>query len=355
MRLETFASIKLPNMSARIMRAALEAADLDWRPVLKRANLTTEMLDDPKGVITGAQELLLQTAFVEATRHLDGVWYRLGLEYRLMSFGPLGLTVLAAGTFAQGLRSIFSYRALTYSLMEYRLVEEDGELVAVEADDSHVAEDCREFCQERGLGAATRILNDMHPGLEPILRLETVLDDGHGRRDCSVALGAPVVFNAPVTRLVLRPGVGQAPLPMANPLLEQTYAELCTQLIEEAQVSDAFVTGLYNLLVRAGRDYPNAPDSARLLGVSERSLYRRLAAQGLTFGEVLERVRRQRAAYLLDHTGLSIEQIGDALGFAETASFSRAFKRWFGVAPLGYRKRGLSRSGFGQDGRSVAE
>lgn len=339
MRPETFSAIRLPNLSARIMRSTAEAAGLDWRPLLAHANLAPEIVDDPNGIITGAQELLLQEAFVRATRELSGIWLRMGLQYRLMSFGPLGLAVLAAGTFGAGLRYMSSFRALTYSLMEYRPIEEDGELIAIEVDDRYVAAECREFCHERGLGAATRVLNDMHPGLSPILRIETMLDSGRGRRDCVAELGAPVVFDAPVTRLILKPGAAATPLPMANPLLEQTYGDLCTRLIDEAQVSDELVNQLYKLLIRETRHFRTAPEASRQLGLSERTLYRRLAAQGLTFGQVLDRVREQRASYLLDNSELSIEQIAESLGFAEAASFSRAFKRWTGRSPLTFRHR----------------
>ncbi len=134
-----------------------------------------------------------------------------------------GLAVLAADTFGAGLRLASSFLALTYSLLEYTLVEKAGELVAVAADDALVSPDCREFCQERALGAATQFLNDMHPGLSPIQRIETVLDARRGRHECETVLGVPVIFGAPVTRWILRPGVARAPLPMASPLLEETY------------------------------------------------------------------------------------------------------------------------------------
>lgn len=339
MRPESFAAIRLPNISARIICATMEAAGLDGRALLAKANISSDVIDDPKGMVTGAQELLLQEGFVEATHSIAGLWVRMGLQYPLMGFGPLGFAALAAGTLGAGLQAMSSFRALTFSLMAFRLDERDNQIIAIEADDGFVPTACREFCQERWLGSAVRVVNDMLPGVSSIERIETILSDAHGRHECAEVLGAPVVFDAAVTRVVLKEGMSQRSLPMANPLLEQTYRELCTQLIEEAQVSDEIVGRLYDLLIRSGHDYPNAPEASQVLGVSERTLYRRLAAQGLTFGQMLEQVRQQRASYLLDNSVLSIEQIGDALGFAETASFSRAFKRWTGLSPLKFRHR----------------
>jgi AraC-like DNA-binding protein len=339
MKLESLAAIRLPNQSARIMRSVVEEAGLAWKPLLLEAGVSADITDEPNGVLSGAQELRLQEIFVRATRHIPGAWFRMGLHYRLMGYGPFGLAVLAADTFGAGLRRAISFSALTYSLMQFTLVEEAGELIAVAADDTQVPAECREFSQERSLGSATQFFNDMHPSLSPISRIETVLDAGHGRQECEAVLGIPVLFGAPVTRWILKPGVAQAPLPLASPLLEETYGKLCARLVDEARVSDEVVGHLDALLVRSVRHFPSAPEACRALGLSERTLYRKLAAQGLTFGQMVDKVREQRAIYLLDNTRMSVEVVAEALGFAETASFSRAFKRWKGTSPLAFRRR----------------
>ena len=166
-----------------------------------------------------------------------------------------------------------------------------------------------------------------------------MLDASHGRHECAAVLGIPIIFSAPVTRWILRPGVALAPLPLASPLLEETYGKLCARLVDEARVNDEVVGQLYALLVRSTRRFPAASEACRILGLSERTLYRRLTAQGLTFGQMVDQVREQRAIYLLDNTRMSIEAVAEALGFAETASFSRAFKRWKGTAPQRFRSR----------------
>jgi AraC-like DNA-binding protein len=337
--LESLAAIRLSNHSLRIMRSSIEAEGLAWAPLLAEAGIPSQVLDDPNGEVSGAQELRLQEVFAAATRHIPGAWFRTGLRYRLMIYGPLGLAVLAADTFEAGLQVLASFQALTYSLMQYNLVYEDGALVAMTADDRLIGPELREFCQERSLGSATRFLTDMSPTLSPIARIESVLDRPPGWMNCDEVLGASVAFGAPATRWILKPGAGNAPLPMASPLLEETYRSLCARLIQEASVSDDMVSQLYALMVRSGRGLPSAADAGRQLGMSERTLHRRLSGQGLSFGAVLDQVREQRAVYLLDNSRLSIERVADMLGFAETASFSRAFKRWKGLSPLRYRRR----------------
>jgi AraC-like DNA-binding protein len=76
---------------------------------------------------------------------------------------------------------------------------------------------------------------------------------------------------------------------------------------------------------------------AKRLGMSTRTLKRRLADQGTTFSHVLDELRRQRALLLLANRELSINEIAGRLGYTEAANFTRAFRRWTGRTPAAYR------------------
>ncbi len=77
---------------------------------------------------------------------------------------------------------------------------------------------------------------------------------------------------------------------------------------------------------------------ARELGYSRQTLYRRLKAEGVTFEEVLDGLRRRLALRLLREQGLSVKEAAWRLGFSDPAAFSRAFKRWTGAAPKAPRR-----------------
>ena len=72
---------------------------------------------------------------------------------------------------------------------------------------------------------------------------------------------------------------------------------------------------------------------ARGLNLSRQTLYRRLKAEGVTFEQLLDSLRRRLALRLVREPGLSVKEIAYRLGFSEPAAFSRAFKRWTGRAP----------------------
>ena len=77
---------------------------------------------------------------------------------------------------------------------------------------------------------------------------------------------------------------------------------------------------------------------AGLLGLSSRTLQRRLTDRGLTLSDVLARVRRDRAVELLGDRSLGITRIAHLVGFTNLSSFSRAFRIWTGLSPRAYRR-----------------
>ena len=74
-------------------------------------------------------------------------------------------------------------------------------------------------------------------------------------------------------------------------------------------------------------------DVARSLGMSERTLARKLSDEGLNFTEILQELRRDLAARYLDDHKLHISKIAWLLGFNEVSSFTHTFKRWTGKTP----------------------
>ncbi len=86
-----------------------------------------------------------------------------------------------------------------------------------------------------------------------------------------------------------------------------------------------------------------AEKMARYLGISQATLYRKLKAEGATFGEILDAVHFEIAKSYLAESALSITQIAHIIGFAESASFTRAFARWSdGMTPSQFRKAAVA-------------
>ncbi|MDE0930282.1 MAG: AraC family transcriptional regulator [Halioglobus sp.] len=91
-------------------------------------------------------------------------------------------------------------------------------------------------------------------------------------------------------------------------------------------------------LRRRLRDMPELSAVATALEVHPQTLRRRLSAEGTTFKDIKNQVRRDTALHFLGKQGLSIEEIAHRAGFSESSAFIRAFKGWTGVTPYTYRK-----------------
>lgn len=75
------------------------------------------------------------------------------------------------------------------------------------------------------------------------------------------------------------------------------------------------------------------------LGISSRTLHRKLAEKNIRFSTLLQEVRYQLAKQYLDKGELSISAVAHSLGYSEQSAFTRAFKNWSGMTPIRYAKR----------------
>ena len=86
--------------------------------------------------------------------------------------------------------------------------------------------------------------------------------------------------------------------------------------------------------------YPTAQFAAELMDVSERTLARKLADNGLTYGTLIDELRFSEARNLLREPGMRIEEIAQSVGFDDQSNFTRMFKRISGLTPGEFRKLG---------------
>jgi len=85
--------------------------------------------------------------------------------------------------------------------------------------------------------------------------------------------------------------------------------------------------------------YPAISSAAARIGISVRTLQRKLAEAGVNYGELVEHIRFDQACLALQNPGVHLREISTRLGYRDPSSFSRAFARWAGMAPRQYRQR----------------
>src|SRR5262249_34528766 len=97
--------------------------------------------------------------------------------------------------------------------------------------------------------------------------------------------------------------------------------------------------------------YPDIHQTAKVLGMTARTLQRHLAAAGVTHASLVGRTRFATAAALLRETDTKVLEIALDLGYSDHAHFTRAFRRWAGCSPQEYRgRRAEGRTAFRRSG-----
>ncbi|HEV7653082.1 MAG TPA: AraC family transcriptional regulator ligand-binding domain-containing protein [Actinophytocola sp.] len=148
--------------------------------------------------------------------------------------------------------------------------------------------------------------------------------------------GPGVEFGAEHTELELSAEVLDLPIPTAHPGLAKVLAGhvagLCTPGHPEAPSHRVRTRRWLTARITAG-DAASAACAARALLISERTLHRRLAAEGTTFREQREAVRRELAVDLVRTSRRPIKEIAALTGFADSRAFHRAYVRWTGITP----------------------
>ena len=156
------------------------------------------------------------------------------------------------------------------------------------------------------------------------------------RRDYVGYFGAPPTFGEPFAGFTILAA------DLAHPVSpdQTTHAALMAYLEGVAPVGLAGVSEAVGELAR--RLLPTGSLDLEIvasqLALHPRTLQRRLAEEGTTFGQVVDEVRRRMAERYLQETDMSLGHLASELGYGEQSALTRASRRWFGSSPLAYRK-----------------
>lgn len=161
---------------------------------------------------------------------------------------------------------------------------------------------------------------------------------GHDAREYERFFGCPVVFGAEAARLVFADAWLDRPIPCADPALLAMARGYADALAEQQGRLDALSQSVRAQVSAHGFAHLAFSDVARSLGVSERTLQRRLAEARTSFREIVEDARMDEARHLLTRSEASLQDIADRLAYSNPSSLSRAVRKRFGLSPVALRE-----------------
>lgn len=152
--------------------------------------------------------------------------------------------------------------------------------------------------------------------------------------------GAPLGFRAATNSLVFHADILDLPVLGADPSLGALLERHAAEQLARLPARDDLVQRVKAQLLRAlPGEVPAIDATARALGSGARTLQRALKAEGTTFQQVVDEVRRDLALAHLRDPQRTVSEVAFLVGFTEVAAFTRAFRRWTGEVPSAYRQR----------------
>ena len=324
---------------ARLAIARVKSAGVPVEPLLQRAGLTPEVVADPEErLIVRSQITLLNEAAIALKD--DCIGLTMARDFDLREIGLLYYVMASSQTLGEALKRLARYSKVTNEALVFGYREGNRLIVNLSYSgiSRHSDRHQIEFCMFAVLRIC-RVLTGQH-----LVPQHFWISHHRSGTNSEMArfVRTAVEFGATTDEFALNANARELPLIHADPYLNNLLLEYCEAALTDrkgnvSQLRTRVENAIASLLPH-GRVLVD--DVARSLGMSKRTLARKLSDEGLNFTEVLQQLRRDLAVRYLDDRKLHISKIAWLLGFNEVSAFTHACRRWTGKTPSQMRTAG---------------
>ena len=326
------------GLLSRLAYARARQEGIDVEPLLRKAGLTVEAIEN-KDAPLGVRNQIKFVELVANAVHDNLLGFHLAYTCDPREIGLLYYVAASAETLLDALLRV----------ARYSFVVNDGIVVTVKRDDrlrvrfqySGVARHTDTHQIESWMAALIRVCRkvtdrDLKPVHVRIMHART-----QDSRDIEKLLDSEIEIGTGADEVTFPAESGDYPIVTADPYLNR----LCVRCAEEALVRLQKKTSPLKIRVENAiatllpHRQTRIDVVAAKLGMSAKTLARRLATEGSSFADILSTVRSALAHRYLADYGLQISEIAWLLGYSEIGAFTRAFQRWTGTNPRAARAK----------------
>jgi AraC-like DNA-binding protein len=330
---------KVQNMVARQILRELKEAGIATAPLLLDAGLKKYQLNRDRGWIPYECHALLMEA---AAREMDDLYYGLNLARRIdpRDFDALAYIGLSSATLEDALLNLERYLSVHTEAWTLDL-EMQSRSVGLHLTPAHP--DLYSHVQAAECGAAAMINAYQFFLADKLVPLEVhfvhALDPNRSKAYIEEQLGCPVGFNQNRSQIILDRKLMLLPIATADDRLLRILKRHCEQVLKDREPQPSnLVTDIRQTIVKLlPSGQAKADTIATELGLTLRTMHRRLAERGLSFTEIHNDICRDLAERYINEERLNFQQVAFLLGYADQSAFSVAFKRWTGRTPTEVR------------------
>jgi len=295
---------------------------------------TRASLEDPSSRISDEQMHRISLRALALTKE-PALGFHLGRAVSITAHGSVGLAVMTSRTLGDAFMVAARFFPLRSGHIElvYRV---DGEFGVFELVPRANFEGIEVF-----------EIESLYSGLGHILSLlverpfQCTLDVRYPEpkhfRGYAHLFPGPARFGRPENRIIFPLSQLDLPIRLADDFASRDAIARCEAELAQLGETSTLLVAIRRQIRNRDRGFLSLTELADLRGVSARTLKRRLEEHGTSFQEILDDLRRDRAIRLLELDGYSVDRVAEDLGYADTANFRRAFKRWMGATPSEWR------------------
>jgi AraC-like DNA-binding protein len=325
----------IPSTAGAITRracAALGEAGFGLAPLLARAGLTRQQVDDDHARISVRSQIRLIELAADAMQD-ELLGFHLARDFELREMGLLYYVLASSEKLGDSLHRAVRYSTIANEGIVLRFRDEaDAAMTFTYVGvDRHSDRHQIEFWLT-SLARICRELTGRH--LIPT-HAKVVHEREKGTAELNTFFGCEVAFGADVDEVIFSGNVKDLPVVSGDPYLNELLIKYCEDAISGRHGSRGTLrSDLENEIVQLlPHGKTQMGEIARRLGMSKRTLARRLSSEGLTFAGILADLRVDLAKRHLRDEDLAISQIAWLLGYQEVSAFTHAFKRRTGKTP----------------------
>jgi AraC-like DNA-binding protein len=300
-------------------------------------DLGRDVLTDPGREVEGQHELTVLRNILQAVEPDMPFALQAGLRYHPSTHGMWGFAILSSPNFRSALEVGLRYFDLSYSFnrLSFEIEPQQARLVYDDADNP---EDLRAALIERDLAALVTMIQDIHGRMLPLQSLRLRAPRPPYAAAFEPLFGVAPEFDAGINSVDMDPAMLELPHPQADAFGLRVSEEQCRLLIERRGARSGLAGRVRARILRKAGQFPSMEIVARELGMTTRTLRNQLGREATSYRELVDEIRETQAEELLTTSRLTIDEIAHRLGYADTSSFTAAFKRWKGVPPRGYKR-----------------
>jgi len=321
---------RIPFIRATVVRRFVSFLRHVGSPVasyLEEARIGAELLEDAEGLVPS----VFAFRFLElAARRsgIDDLGIRVGQTIDPFTLGAFGRAIASSGTLGRALLTSVAHRPMWHSGERVWIARARG-VLEVHHRFSTPTDEVWSQAVATNLVVHLNLLQHTASGSAPeSVRLPVRPTRAYAA--LPVLANARIEFEHPRTTIAFHPRTLMLPLTDTG---SRDPASAVPRALPAGLVPsvEAFVASML------GVQEPRIEPVAEATGMSPRTLQRRLAEAGVSYAELVSQTRLRLAREQLVVSEEKIVDIALALGYADAAHFTRAFKRWTGLAPVAYR------------------